>query len=299
MIALLFGLVAAHPLSPSALHLLDNGKQIEVQWRTPNQRPVGTDVRPVLPACDAVGEIHVRREADAIVQTTVLDCTGLTGREVGATGLEDAGTNVVVLAEGPEGVRRTLLDAANPSWTIPDVGEQEGVFARYLKLGVHHLWTGWDHMMLVVLLALALRPRQLVAAVTSFTLGHSVSLALSALDIVRLPSGPVELAIAGTLVWMAAEVGEDKALVIRRPWWVCGAIGLVHGLGFAGVLAETGLAEGALATSLFAFNLGLELGQLVVLAVAYALIRVATPWLRTATTWACGAVAAMWVIERW
>jgi hydrogenase/urease accessory protein HupE len=138
---------------------------------------------------------------------------------------------------------------------------------------VHHIAIGPDHILFIVgLLLLGGSLPKLLAIVTAFTLGHSVTLALATLNIVDPPSRLVEPAIALSIVY----IGADNLLVgtsgrdVRA--WVALAFGLVHGFGFASVLRETGLPDRALGLSLFSFNLGVEIGQaLIVIVVASAL----------------------------
>jgi hypothetical protein len=147
------------------------------------------------------------------------------------------------------------------------------VAATFVPAGIHHILIGPDHVLFLVgLLLLGGGGWALVRIVTAFTLGHSITLSLAALDLVSPPAALVEPAIALSIVF----VGADNLLVgtsgrdVRA--WIALAFGLVHGFGFAYVLREFGLPAEALAWSLFSFNLGVEVGQLiVVLAVAGAL----------------------------
>jgi hydrogenase/urease accessory protein HupE len=156
------------------------------------------------------------------------------------------------------------------------VGSRQGlwaVFTAFTASGIHHIAIGPDHILFIVgLLLLGGSIRRLLAIVTAFTLGHSLTLALATLQIVDPPSRLVEPAIALSIVY----VGADNLLVGTRGRdvrpWVALFFGLVHGFGFASVLRETGLPPRALGLSLFSFNLGVEIGQAaIVLIVASAL----------------------------
>jgi hypothetical protein len=142
------------------------------------------------------------------------------------------------------------------------------VLVSFARSGVHHIAIGPDHILFIVgLLLLGGSIPRLLAIVTAFTLGHSVTLALATLDIVQAPASIIEPAIALSIVY----VGADNLLVGSRGRdvrpWVALMFGLVHGFGFASVLRETGLPEQALALALFAFNLGVEIGQAVIVIV--------------------------------
>ncbi|MGB5368261.1 MAG: HupE/UreJ family protein, partial [Polyangiales bacterium] len=142
--------------------------------------------------------------------------------------------------------------------------------------------------------------------VTAFTAGHSLTLALSVLGIVSLPAALVEASIALTIVVLALEIQSGKqGPVWRHPWILPGALGLLHGLGFASVLFDAGLPSKEIPLALLGFNLGLEVAQLGVIAVAwmsFKAIRSALPstWRssRTIPAYLIGSLAAFWFIER-
>jgi hypothetical protein len=175
-------------------------------------------------------------------------------------------------------------------------------------MGCEHLLGGVDHLLFVLGLVLWLRrPRRLLAAVTGFTLGHSLTLSLATLGLVRVPAAPVEVGIAASLFWLATRLarGEGAGVPPAQPWRMAAGLGLLHGLGFAGALTQAGLPPGEIPLALFAFNLGIELGQLV--AVAALLAALAAPraarlraprWLARAPAYAIGTLAAALVLER-
>ena len=155
-------------------------------------------------------------------------------------------------------------------------------FKQYAWDGAHHIWIGYDHMLFLISLLLPAvlirRRRDWIAAesgkavalkvagiVTAFTLAHSITLTLAALGFVQLPSRLVESAIALSVI--LAAVNNVKPLVTDRTWAFAFGFGLLHGFGFASALADLGLPRDALALCLLAFNLGVEFGQLCVVAV--------------------------------
>jgi hydrogenase/urease accessory protein HupE len=180
------------------------------------------------------------------------------------------------------------------------------VFRRFIASGIHHIAIGPDHILFVVgLLLPGGRLRRLLAIVTAFTVGHSVTLALATLSIVDPPARVVEPLIALSIVF----VGADNLWVGTRDRdvraWVALVFGLVHGFGFASVLRDMGLPAGALGVSLFAFNLGVEVGQAaIVLVVASALnqVRRWRPGLAARVAQAGSALVlvagAWWFVER-
>jgi hypothetical protein len=137
----------------------------------------------------------------------------------------------------------------------------------FVKLGVGHILTGYDHLLfLVALLATARGAWSVVRIVTAFTLAHSVTLSAGALGIVTIPDRIIEPLIAATIVWVALE-NLFATEPDRRRWIWSFGFGLVHGLGFASVLNELGLKGAALVRGLVGFNLGVEIGQLLFVAV--------------------------------
>jgi hydrogenase/urease accessory protein HupE len=181
-----------------------------------------------------------------------------------------------------------------------------GELARaYTVLGVEHILTGYDHLAFVLaLLFLVGFNRRLLFTITAFTAAHSLTLAISALGLLTLRPPPVEATIALSIMLVAGEaLHEGRTLSKRWPAVVAFLFGLVHGLGFAGALKEIGLPQKHLAVALLTFNVGVELGQLLVVAIAFAIYRALSrqPQFITArrpALYAIGSVAAYWSIAR-
>jgi hypothetical protein len=180
--------------------------------------------------------------------------------------------------------------------------------ARFTRLGVEHIFTGWDH--LAFLLALLLAGGTLggaVRTVTGFTIGHAFTLALATLGAVRPPAAVVEPLIAASVVVAAAANLRDRRRGSGRAgrrWPMALAFGLVHGFGFAGALSELGLPRAGLAATLASFNLGIELGQAAIVALVFpllALLRRFPRFIRTGLPSASAAVACAglaWLLQR-
>ena len=199
------------------------------------------------------------------------------------------------------GARSTPLDLED----LPPPPSGWRVAGRYLVLGFEHILPlGLDHILFVLgLFLLSARVRPLLWQVTAFTAAHTLTLALASLRIVSLPSSVVEPLIALSIVYVGVENVVVRDLTPWRPAVVF-AFGLLHGLGFAGVLEELGLPEGQLLPSLVGFNVGVELGQLAVLALAFGVLGVFTPrpWYRgrvaVPLSLLVAAVGLFWVWER-
>ena len=183
-----------------------------------------------------------------------------------------------------------------------------GVRERF-TLGVEHILGGFDHLLFVLGILLLVRgARAIVATITAFTVAHSLTLALTVLGVAHLPGPPVEASIALSIVYLAVEAARPDASSAARtaPWGVAFAFGLVHGFGFAGALAETGLPPGDVPLTLLLFNLGIEAGQIAFAAVAGGLLWAARRFLtaggverlHVAAAYGMGTVASAWTIER-
>ena len=179
------------------------------------------------------------------------------------------------------------------------------IATAYTALGVEHILTGVDHLLFVLgLLFLVGFNKRLVATITAFTVAHSVTLALSALGWLTLRPPPVEATIALSIMLVAGEALRQRQTLARRwPALVAFLFGLVHGLGFAGALKQIGLPQNHLSVALLTFNVGVELGQLFVVGLAYLVWRTLSrcqPFVlaRTPALYAIGGVAAYWSIGR-
>jgi hydrogenase/urease accessory protein HupE len=216
------------------------------------------------------------------------------------------------------GEQYSLIASPEEDEVVLPRSESFGSIARdYLALGVRHILQGYDHLLfLVCLMLISGTGRRILITITGFTLAHSVTLALSALGLVRVPVAPVEAAIALSIVFLALEIvrGNPASLTYRYPIAVSSSFGLLHGFGFAAVLGETGLPQTEIPAALLFFNLGVELGQLMfVLGVilVYQLARFAARALartelsldrlrpfETPAAYAVGIVASFWMIQR-
>ena len=216
--------------------------------------------------------------------------------------------------------RSTVFTADAPTQIVGgDTGGALAQLATYVHEGVWHIWRGYDHILFLLSLLLpAVLVRRdgtwqaatsfraalvdVTKVVTAFTVAHSITLTLAALGVVALPSRLVESAIALSVV--LAALNNVFPLVAHARWLAAFGFGLLHGFGFAGALQDLGLPTGSLALSLAGFNVGVELGQLAIVAAflpaAFALrgTRTYRRGMLTAGSMAIAAIAAVWLVER-
>ena len=308
-----------HALDPAYLGLrAEADGRVDVKWKTAN---AATDsLAPELPRrCTPVSApIATRSERSTTVEWSV-DCgaAGLSGATIGVSGLRARQTDAVVriaLADGS--VVQEVLRPDRPSFEVQAGSGVAQIALSYAVLGIEHIFGGTDHLLFVLgLVLLASGGRQLLWTITSFTVGHSVTLSLATLGVIHVPQAPIEALIAASIVLVALELareigrpgapGRTPGVLGRSPWAVALAFGLLHGLGFAGALAQVGLPAGEIPLALLSFNVGIEAGQLMfiaaVLAARAAFAAIGVRWpeaARLVPAYGIGALASYWVIER-
>jgi hydrogenase/urease accessory protein HupE len=315
--ALLLALAApalAHQFAPALLEIEErSADEAAVKWKQPAVRVQGSQLRPVLPVeCEGIGDPVVQQEGTGLRARWRIRCPGgLAGKSVGVEGIAGSQADVLLRITLRDGRRlRHVLKAEAPSFRIDADSSHTGVFKDYAVLGVGHILRGWDHLLFVLALVLLVGwGRSLMWTITSFTAGHSVTLALAALGVVHVPQAPMEAAIALSIYFLAVELTSahkaKRTLTQRAPWAVAGGFGLVHGLGFAGALAEVGLPTAEIPLALFSFNVGIELGQLAfvgaVLLVAAALRKIPVTWpqwAKAVPAYGIGTMVAFWFLQR-
>jgi len=308
------GPAGAHPLDPSLLEIREvRGAPLEVLWRQPGLQPVDAPVRPVLPRrCVQVGRGEARRGEPWSEARWRLDCGGrsLVGERIGVLGLAAAQTDALLRIQLADGrLIQAVLRPDAPMLTVPSGTSTAQVCRDYLLLGLRHILSGLDHLLFVLGLVLLVRGRGLLWTITAFTLGHSVTLSLAVLGVVRIPPAPVEILIAASIFAVAVELTRQDAGRAVSPWrsprTLAFGFGLLHGLGFAGALAQVGLPAGEIPLALVSFNSGIEVGQLLFVGAlllarsalgARPLPQLAAP--ARLPAYGIGALAAYWILER-
>lgn len=194
--------------------------------------------------------------------------------------------------------------AHDPAAQVAGLEARAPAFPEWVLLGIEHIFTGYDHLLFLAAIAIvATRLGALAKAITAFTVAHSITLGLAALEFVVIPPGIVEPAIAASILFVAAEnvVRRDP---LKGRAALTFAFGLVHGFGFASVLAEQGVPRSGALAALAGFNLGVEAGQLAIVLVALVPILLARRkrWFTLVAIPGFSAVigffGAYWLVER-
>ena len=249
-----------------------------------------------------------------MVSTWQLRCSGLgedglVGETIGVSGLGANQASAMVMINLLDGRSyQQVLNAEQPEFVVPAESSAGEVMSDYTVLGVEHIWGGIDHLLFVFgLLLLVGGGARLLWTITAFTVGHSITLSLVTLGYFDYPVALVEFTIALSIFVLAVELTrrERNDLLWRNPWWLAGGFGLLHGMGFAGALADTGLPQDNVPLALLFFNVGIELGQIsfivAILALWFLLRKPLQPWqerLWPVPVYILGALSAMWCIER-
>jgi hydrogenase/urease accessory protein HupE len=304
----------AHEVRPAYLEMHeDAANTFRVLWKTPMRGELRLSLTPAFSVqTQTLTPIATRQTGSAAVQTWRFKAIEpLRGQTLRIAGLEATMTDVLVRMEFADGTGWSKrLTPAHPAAEIPAQQSGWSVAGEYLKLGVDHILLGIDHLLFVLALLLITHGGwKLVKTVTAFTVAHSITLALAALGLVHVPQAPVEAVIALSIVFVAAEILRARegrpGIATRAPWVVAFVFGLLHGFGFAGALTEIGLPQGQIPLALLFFNVGVEFGQLLFIAVALSLIllirriRFNFPgWAVRVPPYAIGSLAMFWVIQR-
>lgn len=304
----------AHEIRPAYLQVREVEPQVyDFLWKTPARGDMRLALNVIQPAeCINTSEPRATPVDGAVIQRWRARCEGgLVGKSLAIENLSRTLTDVIVRFEPVDGSPKTFrLTPDAPSVAIPGRQPWTDVAATYFVLGVEHILLGFDHLMFVLALLLLVRDiKRLIGAITAFTVAHSLTLAGTTFGWIKLASAPVEATIALSIMFVAVEIVRVRAgrnsLTARLPWLASFAFGLLHGFGFAGALREVGIPPDAVGAALLFFNLGVEAGQLLFIAVVLTTwflaerVRIRTPeWAWRAPVYFIGACSAYWFCER-
>lgn len=317
LLFLLIGIIpfwaSAHEIRPAYLEITQiDTENYQLLWKVPTISGRSPKIDPILPGGFNLQENRKEYLPDAFIRHYNGSFKeSLNGKQIAIQGLELTLVDVLVQINLLEDISYTiLLQPDHPAAIIPIEPNKWEVSKLYILLGIEHILIGIDHLLFVLgLLLLVQNIGQLIKTVTAFTIAHSVTLGLSALDLVQIPQAPVEAVIALSIIFLAREYISHKkgkpSLTVRYPWIVAFLFGLLHGFGFAGALSEIGFPQKEIPLALFTFNVGVEIGQLIFIGLILFIIIILkyinlrqTNWTWKIIPYSMGIIATFWLIER-
>jgi hydrogenase/urease accessory protein HupE len=332
----------AHEVRPALVQITQrDAHHYDILWKQPVNGEVAVHLVPQLSGGALNGEPDIATVTPAFalkLWKNVSDETQpLEGQTLSIQGLDRTITDVLVNVTLSDGHSvQQFLKPNHTSVRLQLNTQAAPPAAAYLSLGIEHILTGVDHLLFVFgLLLLVRRTWSLLKTITAFTIAHSLTLAATTLGWLHIRSSVVEALVALSIVVLAVELVQrgipatatvrsrasvgsgDSAsnavsespghigLTSRFPWLIAFLFGLLHGCAFAGALAEVGLPQEHIPLALFLFNVGVELGQLLFIAAASAVLWLATRWIKSEPVWArravpyaIGVFSSYWFIER-
>jgi len=236
---------------------------------------------------------------------------GLGGKRIQFIGLQGTITDVLVRVELLSGRSwTTIVRPSQASIEITPVKGKLAVAGGYVVEGIRHILFGADHLLFVLSLLLIVNNRwMLLKTITAFTVAHSITLAIATLGYAQVPTLPLNVAIALSILFLGPEIAKvwrgESSVTIRHPWVVAFAFGLLHGFGFASALTSAGLPSNELPIALLSFNVGVEIGQvgfvilILLLERAYRILEIRWPRpIALLPGYTVGSLGAFWTIQR-
>jgi len=306
----------AHEIRPALLRVHETEPGIfDVTLKIPALGDRVIKLTPVFPeGFEVLGPTVPRIVRGAYVEHLTLRSVNgqsLFGKRIIMEGLSALQIDVLVQMEFADGTSvSAIVQPTSPVFEVPERGSKAQVAGSYFGMGVFHILSGIDHLLFVLaLMLIVVNYMKLLKTITAFTVAHSITLALAALGMVNVPPTPTEAIIALSILFLCVEIINSKkgktSITEKYPWIVAMIFGLFHGLGFAGALSEVGLPQHEIPLALFMFNVGVEAGQIMFLAVALIVregisrVRVNWPeWSWKLLPYSIGGLSAFWVIQR-
>ena len=306
---------SAHESKPCLLNIREQADgSFELSWKTPPPTepgpfPVGLQ----LPAdWEQTADSRRRMLADGeLLQMSVAIPAGINGSVVSFPGLESIVTEVYVRVSRADGSQYSaVVRSTDPQIELRGERSAWQSCMEYTGLGFQHILLGVDHLLFVLgLLLIVGRRALLLKTITAFTLAHSITLVIASLGIASLPADALNAAIALSILFLGPEIvrvwRNQSSLTIRYPWMVAFVFGLLHGFGFASGLSLTGMPRSEIPLSLLGFNIGVELGQLLFVALALAMAKSFRVlefhwprWSQRLPGYSVGVAGAFWFIQR-
>ena len=310
-----FGAAFAHESQPGLLELKQlSASRYEIVWRAPIYYGRPHPARLQLPEnWQPLGEPTVRQLPDSALHRQVVSVPGgsINGSIIRFSGLEATITDVFVRVTRLDGSESSLV--VRPTRPYAELrGERPWYVSsgEYLLLGFHHILMGIDHLLFVLgLLIIVQGRRMLIKTITSFTVAHSITLAIATLGYASVPTPPLNAGIALSILFLGPEIvrvwRRETSFTLGHPWVVAFAFGLLHGFGFASGLSTVGTPKAEIPLALLMFNIGVELGQIafvVMILLVYRSLKVLAfrwpRWVEFIPGYAIGSLGAFWFFQR-
>ena len=296
--------VSAHEFNPAHLvinELDDELNTYEATWMYPYKN-IGTRGEVIFPDFCSVESKDLYYQGKYINEELDLTCSStIKGSLIEITKLSVLTDALVTINFSNDETFEGLVNNKNTSILVPN--KDKYMPTSYIYLGFDHLLNGLDHILFVVgLMFLVVGTINLIKTITAFTIAHSITLGLSVFNIIKLPQATIEIMIALTIVYLAAEIKNSKKYEFT-PWNLAFGFGLLHGLGFAGALSDIGIENNEILLSLLFFNIGIEIGQLVLIPFIWIFIFIANNYnfykkSVVFSSYFVGSMGAYWVISR-
>ncbi len=306
----------SHEIRPAYLEINEKDNHLfDVLWKQPSNGTLALHLEPEV----SNGLIATTPSQESAANSFVVQRwenlkfsrESFDGAIIRVNGLENTITDTLINISFANGQQiQEILKPNSPSYEIHLTGTGNLPILSYLRLGIEHILTGYDHLSFVLGLILLLTSRlQLIKTITAFTIAHSITLGVAALGYVTVSAPVIESLVALSIVFVAVEVSRyyqgDHGLTVKYPWLIAFTFGLLHGFAFAGSLADIGLPQHNIPLALLLFNLGVEIGQLIfvigVIGLIYALKKIPQQlpnYLRWFAPYAIGSFASFWMIQR-
>ena len=309
-----WSLAVSHEVRPGFLELRETGQNTySFLWKKPSGGEVEIYIAPIIPdQCRLTTPGRQRLTPGAVIVRGTLQCEdGIQGKTLAIDGLEATITDVIVRVHHADGrLESHLLKPVNPSVTLgaKTTGWQRSL--AYLRLGIEHILLGVDHLLFVLGRLLIVANRWvLLKTITSFTVAHSITLAIATLGYASAPIPPLNAAIALSILFLGPEIIRrwrgQSSFTIRHPWVIAFAFGLLHGFGFASGLTNMGLPQAEIPLALLLFNVGVEIGQvffvgmIILVERSFQVLEIRWPaFLEMLPGYTVGSLGAFWTIQR-
>lgn len=293
---------SSHEFTPAQLEITQISKSdYLVNWKFPINQVSKSKIK--FPEfCSSEEDLFPKRSGKYLQEIIELNCSeSLKGSTLNVSNMSFMTDVMVTIRFVNDEIFQDYITSEKADLVIPSEVEYSNF--SYLFMGFEHLLGGYDHILFVFGLVFLISGWfNLIKTITSFTLAHSITLALSSIGVIRLPQIATEAVIALTIIYLAYEILDKKDLR-KIPWHIPFGFGLIHGFGFAGALMEIGFSGQSLFQTLLLFNVGIELAQLSLLPIIFLFIFFFTKMnlrneFKTVSAFSIGGISSYWFLER-